>query len=95
MRASESTGRHEAPEMLQVGCIQSGVKTLFGLYRPWYHTVLVFSPSLEDVPQILSVLEVYDRSVLLSSVVLPLSASLASTASPADVVLVDQQGHAY
>ncbi|KAG2738602.1 hypothetical protein P692DRAFT_20841815 [Suillus brevipes Sb2] len=24
----------EAPEMLQMGCIQSGVKTLFGLYRP-------------------------------------------------------------
>jgi hypothetical protein len=24
----------EAPEMLQVGCRESGVKTLFGLYRP-------------------------------------------------------------
>jgi hypothetical protein len=72
-----------------------GAKTIFGLYRPWYHIVLVFSPSLADASQILGALEVYDRSIMLSSVVLPLSASLASAASPAEVVLVDQQGHAY
>ncbi|KAG1829222.1 FAD binding domain-containing protein [Suillus subalutaceus] len=31
-----------------VGGGESGVKTLFGLYRPWYHTVLVFAPSHAD-----------------------------------------------
>lgn len=57
--------------------------------------MLVFSPNLADASQILGALEVYDRSVMLSSIMLPLSVSLASAASPADVVLVDQQGHAY
>ncbi|KAG2339394.1 hypothetical protein BDR05DRAFT_1003357 [Suillus weaverae] len=87
----------EAPEMLQVGCGESGVKTLFGLYRPWYHTVLVFSPSLADSSPVLGALEAYDKSVVLSAVVLPLSAALTlmPVPSPADLVLVDQQNHAY
>jgi hypothetical protein len=85
----------EAPEMLQVGCRESGVKSLFGLYRPWYHTVLVFSPSLADASPILGALEAYNRSVVVTAVVLPLSASLTPDASPADLVLIDQQGYAY
>jgi hypothetical protein len=85
----------EAPEMLQVGCRESGVKTLFGLYRPWYHTVLVFSPSVADASQILGALGAYDRSVVVSAVVLPFGIIKASVESPADVVLIDQQGHGY
>jgi hypothetical protein len=61
----------EAPEMLQMGCRESGVKTLFGLY-----TVLVSSPSPADVSLILDALEAYGRSVVVSAVVLHLSASL-------------------
>jgi hypothetical protein len=80
----------EAPKMLQVGCRESSVKTLFGLYRPWYYTVLVFSPSPADVSLILDALEAYGRSVVVSAV-----ASLTPDASPADLILIDQQGHAY
>ncbi|KAG2352900.1 monooxygenase [Suillus spraguei] len=85
----------DAPNMLHVGRGESDVKTLFGLYRPWYHTVLVFAPSHADATPILGALEAYDRSVVRSAVVLPSSASVMSIASPADFVLVDQEGHAY
>jgi hypothetical protein len=57
--------------------------------------VLVFSPNLADASPILGALEAYNRSVVVSAVVLPLSASLESAGSPADLVLIDQQGHAY
>ncbi|KAG2339392.1 hypothetical protein BDR05DRAFT_992038 [Suillus weaverae] len=85
----------DAPNMLQVGGGESDVKTLFGLYRPWYHTVLVFAPSHTDATPILGALEAYDTSIKRSAVVLPSSASATSVASPADLVLVDQEGHAY
>ncbi|KAG2079204.1 hypothetical protein BDR04DRAFT_1112476 [Suillus decipiens] len=85
----------DAPNMLDVGSGKSDVKTLFGLYRPWYHTVLVFAPSHGDATPILGALEAYDTSVVRSAVVLPSSASVTSVTSPADFVLVDQESHAY
>jgi hypothetical protein len=42
----------------------------------------------------LGALEAYNRSVVVTAVVLPLSASLTPDASPADLVLIDQQGYA-
>jgi hypothetical protein len=85
----------DAPSMIQVGGGESDVKTLFGLYRPWYHTVLVFAPSHADAASILDALEAYDGSIVRSVVILPSSASVTSVASTADLVLVDQEGHAY
>ncbi|KAG1799865.1 FAD binding domain-containing protein [Suillus plorans] len=85
----------DAPNLVQVGGGESDVKTLFSLYRPWYHTVLVFAPSHAEATPILGALEVYDTSVVRSAVVLPSSASVTSVASPADLVFVDQEGHGY
>ncbi|KAG2358921.1 FAD binding domain-containing protein [Suillus spraguei] len=85
----------DAPNMLHVGRREPEVKTLFSLYRPWYHTVLVFAPSHGDATPILGALEAYDTSVVRSAVVLPSSASVTSVTSPADFVLVDEEGHAY
>ncbi|KAG1745464.1 FAD binding domain-containing protein [Suillus paluster] len=85
----------EAPNMVQVGRGESDVKTLFGLYRPWYHTVLVFVPSLSDATPILSALEACDKGLVRLAVVLPSLAPVTPVASPADVVLVDQEGHAH
>ncbi|KAG2043498.1 FAD binding domain-containing protein, partial [Suillus americanus] len=85
----------DAPNMLQVGRAEPDRTTLFGLYRPWYHTVVVFAPSLIDATPILGALEAYDRSVVRSAVVLPSSASVTPVASPADLVLVDREGYAY
>ncbi|KAG1867156.1 FAD binding domain-containing protein [Suillus subalutaceus] len=85
----------DAPNMLQVGCGESDVKTLFSLYRPSYHTVLVFAPSLVGATPILGALEAYDKSVVRSAIVLPSSAIGVPVAAPADLVLVDEDGHAY
>ncbi|KAG1875885.1 FAD binding domain-containing protein [Suillus tomentosus] len=68
--------------------------TLFGLHRPWYHTILVFAPSLADATPILGALEAYSKSVVRSTVVLLSSASVTPVASPVDLVLVDREGYA-
>ncbi|KAG1742103.1 FAD binding domain-containing protein [Suillus lakei] len=85
----------DAPNMLQVGGGESDVKTLFGLYRPWHHTTLVFAPSPADATPIMGALEAYDKSVMQSAVVLPSSASVMPVASPPNHVLVDQEDYAY
>ncbi|KAG2118481.1 FAD binding domain-containing protein [Suillus clintonianus] len=85
----------DAPNILQVGRGESDVKTLFGLYRPWYHTVLVFAPSLADAAPILGALEAWDKSVVRSAVVLPSFTSVTDVSTLADLVLVDQDGYAY
>ncbi|KAG1856177.1 FAD binding domain-containing protein [Suillus tomentosus] len=84
----------DAPNMLQMGGAELNTTTLFGLYKPWYHTMLVFTPSLADATSIWDALEAYDKSIVRSAVVLPSSASVASVASP-DLVLVDREGYAY
>ncbi|KAG1769042.1 FAD binding domain-containing protein, partial [Suillus occidentalis] len=80
----------DAPNVLQMGRGESDAKTLFGLYRPSYHTVLVFTPNLSGATPILGALEAYDKSVVQSAVILPSSATSITVASPADFVLVDQ-----
>ncbi|KAG2071737.1 hypothetical protein BDR04DRAFT_1134884 [Suillus decipiens] len=85
----------EAPNMLQVGSAEPDVTTLFGLYRPWHHTVLIFAPSLADGIPILGALEAHDKNVVRSAVVLSSSASVTPVVSPADHVLVDREGYAY
>ncbi|KAG2125946.1 FAD binding domain-containing protein [Suillus clintonianus] len=85
----------DAPDVLQVGHGVSDVKTLFDLYRPWYHTVLVFAPDLADAIPILGALEAYNKSVVRSAVVLPSLTSVTHVASSADFILVDQEGYAY
>ncbi|KAG0704757.1 FAD binding domain-containing protein [Suillus ampliporus] len=86
----------DASNVLQMGRGESDVKTLFALYRPWYHTVLVFAPSLADANPIMGALEACDKSVVFKAVVLPSSTPVTPIASPcADVVLVDQEGYAY
>jgi len=85
----------DAPNLLHVGPGETDVKTLFSLYRPWYHTVLVFAPSPADATPILTALESYDKGVIRSAVILPSSVPTTRVASAADLVLLDQEGHAY
>ncbi|KAH7925919.1 hypothetical protein BV22DRAFT_1128595 [Leucogyrophana mollusca] len=67
---------------------------LFDIFRPAYHSVLVFSPDSASATPLLSALSQYDSSVLRSAVVLPSSAEPSST-STADLTLVDDGGYAY
>ena len=85
----------DAPKLLRIQPPESGMTTLFSVYRPWYHTVLVFAPSPGDAAPTLTVLESYNKTVVRSAVMLPSSAPITRVASPADLVLVDQGGHAY
>ncbi|KAG2360526.1 hypothetical protein BDR07DRAFT_1486945 [Suillus spraguei] len=85
----------DAPNVLQVGRGESDVKTLFGLYRPSYHTVLVFAPSVAGATSIFGALEAYDNKVVQLVVVLPSSATSVTVASPVGLALIDQEGHAY
>ncbi|KAG2111975.1 uncharacterized protein F5147DRAFT_744648 [Suillus discolor] len=82
----------DTPNILQVGRAEPDATTLFGLYRPWYHTIPVFAPSLADATPILGALEAYDKSVVRLAVVLPSSASVTPVASPID--LIDREGYA-
>jgi hypothetical protein len=85
----------DAPKLLHIQSKDSDVTTLFNIYRPWYHTVLVFAPTPADATPILTALESCDKSVVRSIVILPSSAPAAHVASPADLVLLDQEGNAY
>ncbi|KAH7925920.1 hypothetical protein BV22DRAFT_1033415 [Leucogyrophana mollusca] len=67
---------------------------LFDVFRPAYHSVLVFAPDSASAAPLLSALSQYDSSVLRSAVVLPSSAAPSST-STADLTLVDEGGYAY
>ncbi|OJA20305.1 hypothetical protein AZE42_08330 [Rhizopogon vesiculosus] len=85
----------DAPKLLCVHPENSDTMTLFGLYRPWYHTVLVFAPNPADATQILTALERCDKSVVQSAVILPSSALATPITHSANLVLLDQEGHAY
>jgi len=85
----------DAPRLLPIRPENSDLTTLFSLYRPWYHTVLVFAPGATDATPILAALESCDKSVVRSVLMLPSSAPAADVASAADLVLLDQGDHAY
>ncbi|KAH7920685.1 hypothetical protein BV22DRAFT_1039541 [Leucogyrophana mollusca] len=69
---------------------QDGTTTkLFDIYRPWYHTVLVFGP---DAAQSLGK---YDPSLVRLVVVLPASGAGTHSGYGADMVLVDEERYAH
>ncbi|KAG1743422.1 hypothetical protein EDB19DRAFT_1827324 [Suillus lakei] len=80
----------DAPKLLHVQSGESDSTTLFSLYRPWRHTVIVFAPSPADATVILVALEPYDKYVVRSAVILHSSAPAIPVASLADFVLLDQ-----
>ncbi|KAG1743420.1 FAD binding domain-containing protein [Suillus lakei] len=85
----------DAPKLLHVQSGESDSMTLFSLYRPWCHTVIVFASSPINATPILAALESYDKHVVRSAVVIPSSAPATPVASLADFVLLDQGDHAY
>ncbi|KAH7923394.1 hypothetical protein BV22DRAFT_1036317 [Leucogyrophana mollusca] len=67
---------------------------LFDIFRPAYHTVLIFAADSASAAPLLSALSQYDSSVLRSAVVLPSPAAPSSTTT-GDLTLVDEGGYAY
>ncbi|KAG1722264.1 FAD binding domain-containing protein [Suillus lakei] len=85
----------DAPKLLHVQSGESDSTTLFSLYKPWHHTVIVFASRPINAIPILAALESYDKHVVRSAVVIPSSAPATPVASLADFVLLDQGDHAY
>ncbi|OAX35473.1 hypothetical protein K503DRAFT_722941 [Rhizopogon vinicolor AM-OR11-026] len=85
----------DAPKLMHAYPGKSDVMTLFSLYRPWSHTVLVFTPGPADATPILAALEWCDKSIVQSAVILPSSTPATPFASAANFVLVDQEVYAY
>ncbi|OJA13427.1 hypothetical protein AZE42_05778, partial [Rhizopogon vesiculosus] len=85
----------DAPKLLHIQPGDSGETTLFSHYKASYHTVLVFAPSAADATPILAALESRNKSVVRTAVISPSSAPAVHVACPADLVLLDQGGHAY
>ncbi|KAH7928575.1 hypothetical protein BV22DRAFT_192143 [Leucogyrophana mollusca] len=84
----------DAPDLVDIN--QGKTKRLFDIFRPAYHTVLVFAPDPAIAAPLLSAVSQYDSSILRSVVVVPSSSTLpTATGTASDLVLVDQGGHAY
>ncbi|KAF9230311.1 FAD binding domain-containing protein [Melanogaster broomeanus] len=81
----------DAPR-LRLGA-DDGATSLFAVFSPKRHTVLVFGPDVASAADILDALSTYPRAALHSVVVLPQASGTAAT-SEVDV-LVDEAGHAY
>ncbi|KAF9239162.1 FAD binding domain-containing protein [Melanogaster broomeanus] len=70
-----------------------GATSLFAVFSPKLHTVLVFGPDVESAADVIDALSTYPRTALHLVVVLP-QASETTVISEVDV-LVDEAGHAY
>ncbi|KAG1744056.1 uncharacterized protein EDB91DRAFT_1346091 [Suillus paluster] len=79
-------GAPDAPKLLHILLGEFDVKTLFDIYRPWCHTILIFAPNPADATPILAALESYDKHVVRSAVIMPSSSPATPAAFPADLV---------
>ncbi|EGN99604.1 hypothetical protein SERLA73DRAFT_72408 [Serpula lacrymans var. lacrymans S7.3] len=85
-----------APDAPGLVDVKSGeAARFFDIFRPRYHTVLIFTSNASDAAPIISELGHYDNSVVRSIIVLPAGASVQAESTSADVILEDKEGHAY
>ncbi|KAH7883312.1 FAD binding domain-containing protein [Phlebopus sp. FC_14] len=83
----------DAPNLIKVKA--EGEETrLFDIFRPAYHTVLIFGTEGDAASSVVGALRPYDKSVVRTVVVLPASAPVPST-TEVDLVLHDEKGHAH
>ncbi|EGN99607.1 hypothetical protein SERLA73DRAFT_179694 [Serpula lacrymans var. lacrymans S7.3] len=85
-----------APEASGLVTVKSGEATrFFDIFRPRYHTVLIFASDAAKASPIISELSRYEPSVLRSVIVLPAGSSAQADSAAADIVLEDKEGYAY
>ena len=84
----------EAPCLLVAGAAAAEATSLFSVFGPTHHTVLLFATAAEDTALVLRELDGYPADIVKKVVILPKDA--AQTAVPgADLTLVDQEGYAH
>lgn len=97
----ESDGLHagdrapDAPGLVNVRKDINDSTSLFDIFQPSYHTVLFFGTEHELLSPALSALKDYPLQLTRSVVICPKGMSTPPVINGADLVLVDQQGHAY
>ncbi|KAH9829717.1 monooxygenase [Rhodofomes roseus] len=74
---------------------QQATLSFFSIFRPMYHTVLLFTPDGSVVQPILEELKRYPTGSVKTVVVYPRDAADVSTVVEADFTAVDNEGHAY
>ena len=85
----------DAPALEPVGGDEGGSLTLFGIFRPTYHTVLVFTSDAGCALPLLEEVKRYPAGSLKVVVVYPRGVTGAAMVAGADYTVVDRDGHAY
>ncbi|EGO22060.1 hypothetical protein SERLADRAFT_416705 [Serpula lacrymans var. lacrymans S7.9] len=88
-RAPDSTGLHVVgpPD-------EEGITRLFAVFKPWFHTALIFTKDSSDVRMLTSALRRYPQGTIRCVVLSPRGSSV-SRAAAGDLHLVDGEGHAF
>ena len=84
----------DAPGLSNLKTPGSGTTSLFDIFRPVRHTVLVFSQDPSAVQDVLATLKAYPEGLVRSVVVVPRD-RVESVPVDADLALKDGDGHAY
>lgn len=82
----------DAPGLLPVGDASAEVTSLFKIFNPTRHTVLIFVADIEKAQPILDALAAYPEATVATIVILPQTGVQA--AKGATLTVVDQDGHA-
>lgn len=93
-RAPDSPGLkiiHASDPSVPAGAITS----LFCLFKPTRHTVLLFASKVEDVQDILHALQRAPKGTVYTVLVVSKDVGVDGQSPPVDLVLVDQEGHAH
>lgn len=84
----------EAPGLLVVGAAVAETTSLFSVFGPTHHTVLLFATAAEDTALVLRALDGYPEDIVKKVAILPKDD--AQTPVPgADLTLVDRDDYAY
>ncbi|TFY63852.1 hypothetical protein EVJ58_g2993 [Rhodofomes roseus] len=86
----------EAPDLVPVRTGEAdGATSLFNVFRPTHHTVLLFNLPAEETEQLLQAVQKYPAGSVKTVLVFPQGTFDPHVAGQPDLVVVDKGGHAY
>ena len=85
----------DAPALAPVSKDQTTPLSLFGIFKPVHHTVLLFATDTGYAQQVLAELKRYPDGSVKTVVVYPQGSASAAPVAEADFTVVDTEGHAF
>ena len=85
----------DAPGLQPLGSSSDPTLRLFDIFRPHYHTVLIFANNSMQAAPILTELEMLPKGIVHSLLLFPSEGSYDSNDHGVDRVVIDERGHAY